>query len=306
MRISILRFASTPAIGLLLVVFACCAPALAKTAKECDAEYAANKDAIKGSGEKKKDFVEACRAENETIPGGGASARAAPAKIATPGSADSGTGKTVKECDAEYAANKTAIKASGEKKKDFVGACRAGGETIPSQIAPAPSAAAQAAPAGQAGGKTARECDAEYKANKEAIKASGERKKDFIAACRVGTERIPSAAAPAPQAPSATPAPTGESAPSAQPTPAHTPVPNAPPAAPQTEHRLRATGPVSASEAQTQASCPSDTVVWVNTRSRIYHFKGTHNYGTTKEGTYMCESAAKAGGNRAAENEKHP
>jgi hypothetical protein len=46
--------------------------------------------------------------------------------------------------------------------------------------------------------------------------------------------------------------------------------------------------------------------VWVNTKSGVYHFAGTHNYGTTKEGTYMCEADAKAAGDRAAENEKHP
>src|SRR5271166_303196 len=33
---------------------------------------------------------------------------------------------------------------------------------------------------------------------------------------------------------------------------------------------------------------PVDTVVWVNKKSRIYHFAGTHNYGTTREGAYMC------------------
>ncbi len=33
--------------------------------------------------------------------------------------------KTVKQCDQEYQAGKAAIKASGEKKKDFVTRCRA-------------------------------------------------------------------------------------------------------------------------------------------------------------------------------------
>jgi hypothetical protein len=59
-------------------------------------------------------------------------------------------------------------------------------------------------------------------------------------------------------------------------------------------------------DAQARARCPSDTVVWVNTKSRIYHFAGTHNYGHTEQGTYMCEADAKAAGDRAAENEKHP
>ena len=46
--------------------------------------------------------------------------------------------------------------------------------------------------------------------------------------------------------------------------------------------------------------CPTDKVVWVNTKSRIYHYQGTHNYGHTKEGAYMCEADAKAAGDRAA------
>ena len=54
------------------------------------------------------------------------------------------------------------------------------------------------------------------------------------------------------------------------------------------------------------AHCPTDTVVWANTRSNIYHFRGTANYGTTKAGAYMCERRALAGGVRAARNEKHP
>jgi hypothetical protein len=62
----------------------------------------------------------------------------------------------------------------------------------------------------------------------------------------------------------------------------------------------------SASEMQVKASCPSDTIVWVNTKSHIYHFNGNHNYGTTKQGAYMCEANAKGAGDRAAENEKHP
>jgi hypothetical protein len=52
--------------------------------------------------------------------------------------------------------------------------------------------------------------------------------------------------------------------------------------------------------------CPIDTVVWANTRSNIYHFRGDDNYGTTKRGAYMCERDALAGGIRAARNEKHP
>jgi hypothetical protein len=59
-------------------------------------------------------------------------------------------------------------------------------------------------------------------------------------------------------------------------------------------------------EALAQLHCPTQTVVWANTRSGIYHFRGDNNYGTTKRGAYMCERDALAGGIRMAKNEKHP
>ena len=199
--------------------------------------------------------------------------------------------KTIAECDSAYEANKAAIKASGQTKKDYVAACRTGAETTPAATTPAP--APSAAPA-TAGGKTAKECDAEYAANKEAIKASGQTKKAYVAACEAGTASKPAAPAPAPT-PMAAPAPTPT--PIAPPKPAPTMAPKPAPAA---------TGNGSASEAQAKAHCPTDTVVWVNTKSHVYHFAGSHNYGTTKQGEYKCETEAKAAGDRAAENEKHP
>ncbi len=44
----------------------------------------------------------------------------------------------------------------------------------------------------------------------------------------------------------------------------------------------------------------------MNTKSGIYHFAGTHNYGNTKHGICMCEADAKAAGDRTARNERHP
>jgi hypothetical protein len=61
-----------------------------------------------------------------------------------------------------------------------------------------------------------------------------------------------------------------------------------------------------ATEAQAKEHCPSETVVWVNLNSKIYHFSGTRNYGNTKNGKYMCERDAVAAGMRAAKNEPHP
>lgn len=59
-------------------------------------------------------------------------------------------------------------------------------------------------------------------------------------------------------------------------------------------------------ETLARVHCPNGTVVWANTRSKIYHFHSTNDYGNTKAGAYMCEQDALAAGIRAAKNEKHP
>ena len=57
--------------------------------------------------------------------------------------------------------------------------------------------------------------------------------------------------------------------------------------------------------AQAQARCPSDTIVWAISGSKIYHYKGTRDFGKTR-GAYMCEKDAIAGRYRAAKNETRP
>ncbi len=57
-------------------------------------------------------------------------------------------------------------------------------------------------------------------------------------------------------------------------------------------------------EAEAKSSCPGDTVVWVNTSSKVYHHAGTATYGKTKRGAYMCEKDTAAAGFRAAKREK--
>lgn len=153
-----------------------------------------------------------------------------------------------------------------------------------------------------ASAKTVKECNAEYAANKDAIRGAGQKKADFVAACRGGTETIPGAAS----APQAAPAPTTAAVPAPAPAPAM-------PAGTATTRRTvnpSAAAPSGANEfsaeAQATARCPGQTVVWVNTKSRIYHFAGTKNYGNTKAGAYMCEADAKAAGDRASMTEKHP
>lgn len=145
-----------------------------------------------------------------------------------------------------------------------------------------------------ASAKTAKECDTEYAANKAAIEAAKEKKADFIAACKAlaaGQTTPIGAAAPA--------------AASKSPPPAPSPPPAAPPAGKTATGGASGANEFSA-EAQAKAKCPTGTVVWVNLKSKVYHFAGNPDYGTTKQGAYMCEADATAAGDRAAKNEKHP
>jgi hypothetical protein len=148
--------------------------------------------------------------------------------------------------------------------------------------------------------KTAKECQAEWQANKAGNQARGITEKAYVDLCRAGGAAATPAAAPAPTttaAPAAAPAgkppaPTPASALAAKPPPAAATV---------------ATGVGHfAAEALAKARCPRDTVVWANLNSKIYHFSGNKDYGNTKEGAYMCEKDAVGQGVRAAKNEKHP
>jgi hypothetical protein len=78
----------------------------------------------------------------------------------------------------------------------------------------------------------------------------------------------------------------------------------APNRSPQTSAPSRTGGEQFRSEAEAKAHC-SGNVVWLNTKSKIYHFAGTRDYGKTKSGAYMCQPDADRVG-RAAKNEKPP
>ena len=224
-------------------------------------------------------------------------------------SASSASAQSVmKVCGDQWKAAKAAGTTNGETWPQFLAQCRAqqsgGAAPAPSTYAPTVSPA-QAPTAG--GGMTTSQCDAEYSANKAAIKASGQTKKAFVAACRAGNATIPqgtAAAPPPPPAPAS--APTGSLFPWQQPTAAQP----APAPAPAPANYGSAPAPTGAGEFATEQQaryrCPSGTIVWVNTKSRVYHFAGTSNYGNTKHGAYMCEQDAQAAGERAAMNEHHP
>ena len=58
------------------------------------------------------------------------------------------------------------------------------------------------------------------------------------------------------------------------------------------------------SEGDARAHCGGDTVVWVNTKSHVYHFAGSKDYGQTRHGAFMCRADAdRAETFRAAKNE---
>jgi len=159
--------------------------------------------------------------------------------------------------------------------------------------------------------KTIRACEAEWRANKETIQASGKKRTDFITECRAQTataKPAPSSEpAPPPSAqPPVTPPATARSKRSeAAPRPAE-PTPGQTNRSFNREPQLSGVQGQFATVAEAKAHCPRDTVVWANTQSKIYHFPGSRTYGKTKKGAFMCESETATAGMRVAKNEKRP
>ena len=155
--------------------------------------------------------------------------------------------------------------------------------------------------------KTVKACQDEWRANKDANQAAGVTEKAYVDKCRAGTAATPPAAKPvaAPAKPAA-PSPAPAAIPAAPAKPVATPA-SAPATKPSPAPATAAAGANEfAAEALAKAHCPTDTVVWANLNSKIYHFSGHKDYGATKEGAYMCEKDALGHGVRAAKNEKHP
>jgi hypothetical protein len=130
-----------------------------------------------------------------------------------------------------------------------------------------------------------KQCGDEWKAAKANNTTNGMTWQEFLKQCRAQKE---SSAAPA-------------AAPAVAPAPAPAPTYQPKPVPAQTAARATGAGQfTTATEAQ--ARCPADKVVWVNTKSHIYHYAGTRSYGTTKQGAYMCEADANAAGDRASKS----
>jgi hypothetical protein len=160
--------------------------------------------------------------------------------------------------------------------------------------------------ASQAQQKTARACEDEWRANKASIQGSGKTKKAFMIECRAGTGQ-PAAAR------QAQPAPDRSSAIQAAPGGAPQTAPSRPRQAAREPARgtgrgaaVSAVAGEFATESEAKAHCPGETVVWANTRSKVYHFPSSRSYGNTKRGAYMCEKDTAAAGIRSAKNEKRP
>ena len=136
--------------------------------------------------------------------------------------------------------------------------------------------------------RTVKECRAEWQAQRAEYQAKGVTEAAYIKQCRSGSQES-TAPTPTPGAPA-----TATTAPAAR--------TSSTPAA-----RAGAPGANQfASEAQAKGHCATDTVVWANLSSRVYHFSGYRDYGNTKRGAYMCEGDATQQGFRAAKNERHP
>jgi len=157
----------------------------------------------------------------------------------------------------------------------------------------------------QASAKTAKECTAEWRADKAGMQARGTTQKAYVEQCKGGSE--PTAAAP-PVAPKPSIAAPGPAPVTPAPT-AQKPAPTAP--APPRQKTSASTEPAAksgefADEGQAKSHCPGDTIVWANLTSKVYHFSGGKSYGNTKRGAYMCEKEAMTAQFRASKKEKHP
>ena len=129
--------------------------------------------------------------------------------------------------------------------------------------------------------KTAKECRAEWQANKAANQAKKITESAYVKRCRPpGGAAAQPAAAPAP-------------AKSTKTEPKMAPAPAAAPAKSSAQPTTPAMAPSGAkqysTEAQAKARCGSGTVVWANLKSKIYHFAGHRTTGTQRK-AHICAS----------------
>jgi hypothetical protein len=254
--------------AILLYLAASSALAQQKTVRECREEWRANRAENQTKGITERAYVTECRA-------GGVTAQPAPSPAAA--SPAPGSQKTARECREEWRSNREAYRTANITERVYVEKCRAGEAVAlpaPSPAAPSPTTPAPAASPAPGSQKTARECREEWRSNREAYRTANITERVYVEKCRAGE----AVALPAPPAtePQTTPA-----------------------AAPANLDQFQ-------TEGQAKVHCPDDLVVWANLNSKIYHFAGHRDYGTTEHGAYMCEKEAAAQGFRASRAEKRP
>ena len=133
--------------------------------------------------------------------------------------------KTAKDCIAEWRADKAGMQARGTTEKAYVDQCKDGAAPTAAAPGATPSAASPKTATGGPSQKSAKDCTAEWRADKAGMQARGTTEKAYVEQCKGGAE--PTVAAPIVPKPSATtPAPTTP-APTAQKSapPSSTPAP---------------------------------------------------------------------------------
>src|SRR6266404_5000133 len=114
--------------------------------------------------------------------------------------------KTAKECTAEWRADKVGMQARGTTEKAYVDQCKGGAEpSAPASAKPAEAKPAAPTPrqATATGAKTAKDCTAEWRADKAGMKARGVTERAYVEQCKAAA--APTASAPAPKPSVATP-----------------------------------------------------------------------------------------------------
>jgi hypothetical protein len=209
----------------------------------------------------------------------------------------------MKACASQWKQAQTTGATGGQSWPQFLAQCRTSQASPASTSAPTsqsgslfpwsqPAAPASATASNVGAGQSVmRLCASQWKDAKAAGTTAGQSWPQFLAQCRTrqGSAAAPSgsfapAPAPAPQSGSLFPW-WQQSAPA--------PAPGAPTTPRAGEYTT---------ELAARARCPSDTVVWANTPTRIYHYSGTRYFGHTRNGAYMCEADARAAGYRASRN----
>jgi len=113
-------------------------PAVAqqKTAKDCTAEWRANKAGFQSQGITERAYVAGCRSGSPATP---TAAAPSPSPMAPPPAPSAaGQQKTAKACTEEWRANKAGFQSQGITERAYVAGCRSGSPATPTAAAPAP------------------------------------------------------------------------------------------------------------------------------------------------------------------------